>query len=301
MDVHHVYRRIRTERTSEHSNKGAEFLRRIPDRIRKQILKRWVAGDSYRKIRRDLRVGLATINQIKEEAKTEKPDLEDLRKLSLLLKRSHIDFYDALRASSLLDKLNKCGVSLDDMDNFIKLVDTVVSGKNRGKEEIVEAAIKIMDLEEKAGKPYTELVKDFQKKSSKILNLKVEISRLEQERDLSRVEKSKLEERTRVLRNEIEELDDQKNRLLDDTTSLRSVIHVLRDGIVYIPCKNCHSSLSLQLPTKKKYKTLIKSGLAYNVTCHHCGHSNQIPPIEVLAQIGWKLLPTDDDLVIIDP
>lgn len=187
------------------------------------------------------------------------------------------------------------------MDNFIKLIETVFSEKKRGKEEIMEAAIKIMDLEKKAGKPYTELIKDFQKKSSKILKLKDKINHLKEEKHTSRVEKSKLEERTRALRNEIEELDSQKNCLLDGTSSLKSAIHVLREGIVHIPCKNCQSSLPLQLPTKKRYETLIKNMHAYQVICHYCGNINSVPPIEVVGQIGWMLLPTDDVLVIIDP
>ena len=114
-------------------------MRRIPDPLRKKILAMWLAGYIYREIQASCNVALATINTIKEEAKKTEPDLENLRRLSILLQKSNINFYDAFRGLNLLDRLNDCGVSLDELNHFIKLVEIHFSGNKEGTEEIDKA------------------------------------------------------------------------------------------------------------------------------------------------------------------
>lgn len=269
-------------------------MRRIPDDLRTAILRRWIAGDTYRKIRREFGVSLATTSQIKEDAKKKIPELEDLRKLNILLKKSDINFYDTFRGANLLNKLNGCGVSLNELDKFIKLIETLFSGKNSRKEDTMEAAIKLMDLEEKTGKSYLELIKDFEKKRFKIPRLGTKINHLKVEEQAKKVQISKLKKSLESLRKENKGLHNQKNRLTDDISALSGVRSVLKEGIFHVTCKHCgFYYIPISVPTKEDCVRLIKNCKGIAVGCPNCGNTNLFHPQEIAARIGWVLLPED--------
>jgi len=272
-------------------------LRRVPDILRKRTLAMWLAGDSYRVIQRACDVSLATINMVKEEAKKETPDLEDLRTLNILLRKSNVNFYDTFRGANLLDRLNECGASLDDLGNFIKLVETQFSEKNGRTEEIIAASIRLMNLEEKMGKHYPELVKEFHKLSSKIPRLRSQIKRLNEEKKSKDAENADLDKRRVRLQEENRILLDEKNYLLGSTSSLASIALVLKQGVLPIPCNYCQSPLPMKLPGKKEYATLVHSRSCYNVRCQRCRRISLVPAEEITKRIGWTLLPPDDALI----
>ena len=156
-------------------------MRKIPERVREDVLKRWLAGDTYRRISNRFGIGLATINQIKEEAKMREPELEDLRDLNILLKKTNLSVYDAARGAKLTDRLNRIGVSSDDLESYIRLAEEFFAEKGQEPEEIVESATKLMKLERKIEKGYLEIVKDFEKKGSKITMQEARLKHLKKE------------------------------------------------------------------------------------------------------------------------
>jgi transcriptional regulator with XRE-family HTH domain len=146
-------------------------LRKIPERIREKIFRQWLMGDSYDRIARDSNVSKSTIHDIKEEIKKRWPDIEGLRKLSTSMSKVNISFYDAARGAKLIEDLNIAGVSLDQLKHYIKLMEKMLSGKQTEREKIVESATKLVALEEATGRECTELVEDFETKSSEIIEL----------------------------------------------------------------------------------------------------------------------------------
>lgn len=272
-------------------------MRRIPDDIRKAILKRVIAGDTYRTIQRVFNISPATINQIKEEAKKTCPDIDDLIKLNILLKKSNVNFYDTFRGANLLDRLNSCGISAADLDKFIKLMETLFLEGNELREDVVAAAIKLMELEEKTGKAYPELLEDFQKLNSEFSKLKNQINRLKEKKHRENVKISALERSAKTIKNYNLSLHHVKNIFLDDIYKAKCISNILKKNIFDIPCKGCGCLLPLKLPTKEEANNSIRNGLGYNVSCQNCGTLNWYHPDEIIIQLGWVLLPSDNDYV----
>ncbi len=273
-------------------------MRRIPEDIRRAIFERWLSGDTYRRIALDFNVSLSTINQIKEEEKQRNPELEELRRLSILLKKTEVNFYDTLRAANLIDKLNSCGASLKELEFFIKLAETVFPNEDGRREEFVETAIKLKALEEKTGKTYPELLQDFQKVSSKISKLEKKRRRLrEEERD----KKAQIldRERTAEMRNRTAEseniaLQARKDSLLKEISKDERVSNALNNEVFDIPCKQCGCLISIKLPTREEVNNLVRKNLSFHFPCRDCGNSDLYHPNEIMIQLGWALLPTDD-------
>lgn len=127
---------------------------------------------TYRQVSQESGISLVALNRIVEDARKRIPNLDELRKLSLTLKKCNSNVYDAKRASKLSEKLNEFGNGLDQLEKYVELTEKISSKTSFKAADFVGSAIRLVQPEQKAGKVYQDLMKDFEKKLSKVLKLK---------------------------------------------------------------------------------------------------------------------------------
>jgi hypothetical protein len=99
------------------------------------------------------------------------PDLDTLRKLNLKIRKQGSSVYDALRGSSMLDKLNQLGTSPGKLDDLIRILSELAAERQIGKEELLNASIELRKLESETDKSYKEVIMDFTEKEASIKRL----------------------------------------------------------------------------------------------------------------------------------
>jgi DNA repair ATPase RecN len=155
-------------------------LRKITHEEKRDVFRRWLNGDSYRQILEDLDIGLASIYRIIDEVRKQSLDIDQLRKLHVRLKKSGFTIYDALRACHLLEHLNNYGISVGELQQYINLSQRTLSDKKL-QDKVMTYAIRLMQLEQKYGKPYEEVTKDFNRLVEETEGRKAENAELKQQ------------------------------------------------------------------------------------------------------------------------
>lgn len=145
-------------------------MRRIPPDVEESILKRALEGDTYRPIAHDFGVTPSTVNRIVEDARKRMPDFDTLRGLSVTLKKYGLSVFDATRGCNLLDRLNKCGISSKELEEYVQLNERFLSEKALG-EDFMSYAMRLMQLEQAYGKSYQKIVEDCGEKQKEAIEL----------------------------------------------------------------------------------------------------------------------------------
>jgi hypothetical protein len=92
-------------------------------------------------------------------------------------------------------------------------------------------------------------------------------------------------------------LETDRTLLLSKSASLSTLDKILSARRIYVPCKICGIPLPLPVENREEYEDLIEKGLALPVFCPRCGWQ-LFTPMEIIAQIGWALLPEGDDSIL---
>jgi hypothetical protein len=132
------------ERTSE---QGETMSRKIPTATKDGAFRLWLQGHAYREIHNGTGMSLGAINQMVAEARGKIPNIEELRQLNNMLRKSDASVHDAVRGAKLLDVLNERGVGLDTLHSYIELSDRISSERGVEAERFVQSAMKLMKLE----------------------------------------------------------------------------------------------------------------------------------------------------------
>jgi hypothetical protein len=181
--------------------------RKIPSATRGRAFRLWLRGESYRRICAETGMSLGALSAHVNELRRKAPDLDQLRELNVVLRRGGSTVFDAVRGGRLLDRAGRLGVSLDELESYLRLTERISPEKGAEAERFVESALKLMKLEGETGKTHGQITKDFEEKRS-------EIKRLGEERD-------GLEEEIRELK---EELTKTERGLSSKVQELKSVL-----------------------------------------------------------------------------
>jgi len=138
-------------------------VRRLLSQVEREILKRGIQGATYREIAREFSVSLATVSRVFEDARKKMPDVDSLRELGILLRKAGLTVFDARRACRLMESMNKWGISLEELDGYVKLNERFLSERALD-EDFLSYAVKLMQLEQASGRTYQEVVEDFERK-----------------------------------------------------------------------------------------------------------------------------------------
>lgn len=121
-----------------------------------------------------------------------------------------------------------------------------------------------------------------------------DLKRFVEERGPLKQQVSKLKQKAAALRSAVEGLERRNKSLLEENCVLSIVDGILRQRRITVPCRNCGWLLQVRLETKKCYDYMIRSGLGVGVHCVRCGFQNLFDPVEVMARIGWILIPAEE-------
>ncbi|MGA2784393.1 MAG: hypothetical protein ABSF09_06820 [Candidatus Bathyarchaeia archaeon] len=130
-------------------------MRPTPDSVKREVLRLWFEGATYREIAAREGLSLGVISKIIEEYRQKASDIDELRRLYTALKQASLP--DALRGARFLQTLDESGFDskyLPQCLDFIKKA-------GEGAPKLAVAGTRLIDLERNAGKPYEQLLKEF--------------------------------------------------------------------------------------------------------------------------------------------
>ena len=143
-------------------------MRSISPQTKNRIVELWFKGFPRDTIARRVAVSGSTVSKVISQL----PEcLRELRALSVELRKSGKSLPEAFKGSKLLSKLHDIGVELEQLQDFIRVVNKLSRKAEYQPKTVVEAAMEISDLEEKSGKSYPEIIDEFQAKTKQVRNL----------------------------------------------------------------------------------------------------------------------------------
>ena len=142
--------------------------RKIPTATKDGAFRLWLQGLAYREIHNRTGMSLGAINQMVAEARAKIPNIEELRELNVMLRKSDASVYDVVRGAKLLDVLNERGVGLDTLHSYIELSDRISSERGVEAQKFIDAGMRLVGLEVKTGKNYEQVLKDFEERTKQI-------------------------------------------------------------------------------------------------------------------------------------
>lgn len=183
--------------------------REIPLAVKDQAFRLWLQGESYRRICSETGMSMGALSAHINELRKRAPDIDQLRELNVVLRRGGFTVFDALRGGRLLDEVGWLGVSLDELESYVKLSARISPKKGVEAERFVESSMRLMSLEAKTGKNYEQLLKDFEERTKQIEGLEMKAKGLQEEN-------RKLMERKAELEGEIREAKERRSIALQE-------------------------------------------------------------------------------------
>jgi transcriptional regulator with XRE-family HTH domain len=154
---------------------GSQMVRDITPEARRSVLELWMGGLNYREISDRIGVSGGAISNIITDARRAAPDIDDLRKLNLVLKRLGMSPEDALRGTTFLEKLDHLQISTDTLDSSVSFY------TRYGAEtpQILAGGQRLRKLEETQGKPYEKIVAEADEATGRLNSMKEQIRQFE--------------------------------------------------------------------------------------------------------------------------
>ena len=107
--------------------------------------------------------------------------LDELRALSVELRKSGKSLHEASEGAKLCRKLKEMNVELDQMESYVKATKKYSRKAGYEPKQVVQAEMRLSDLEEISGKSYLETIEEFETKTIQIKNLEKKESALQEE------------------------------------------------------------------------------------------------------------------------
>lgn len=148
-------------------------------------------------------ISLATINEIINKTRQRVPDIDDLKKLNVWLKKTDSDVYEALRGANLRQQLNELDINPDLLEKFIELSRKLSFEMGTNAKDYAKAAIRLMNLEQNTNKSYETILQEYEKKQSKNTKLLKENEQLNDQ----------IIKRKEILRNTKQELNAKTSKI----------------------------------------------------------------------------------------
>lgn len=179
-------------------------MRRITSDVESQILKMLLEGYTYREIAREQDVTISTVNRFVEDERIRTPDFDEIRRVTFKLKKLKITLYDAKRATTLSEKLNKLGIPLQELETYINLIKRILSEQNTN-DSLLTSATKLAKIESDTGKSPQKIIEDLENALKRTSKLKKQQAKSLRARQESESEKKKAEIELNRLKTEIQE------------------------------------------------------------------------------------------------
>jgi len=193
-----------------------------------RALRLWLSGLTYRAVSEKTGVSLGTMNELVNEARKKAPDIDDLRQLNVTLQKSGVALADAIRACSVISQLHELGVGTTELSEYVESSKKLATVQGVDAAELVESAIRLSKLEKETGKPYHEVVREFENKQARVKELDLKVKELDGQRAKIQGELSRAIEKLSKTLEELKHAVGTKERLqrlgLEKTATLAKFI-----------------------------------------------------------------------------
>lgn len=182
-----------------------EFLDRISSEVEAKIIEMRFQGFSRDETARILMVGEGTVSGIWGSLPS---CLEPLRDLSKTLRKLNLLPHDALKGVNLLQLLAEHGITPEQIPTSLKAIVKASIEAGYPLEKVIQASIKLADLENQSGTTYPKALKRFRTLTQQIPELKQEKSQLHLETEEYRRLRNEALEQARTTPQELSEFFD---------------------------------------------------------------------------------------------
>lgn len=161
------------------------------------------------------RLGISTgaVSEILAERRRKKPDLDELRKLNMSLRKSGANWLDAMRGANALQRLDALELDLQDVS---RCADFLERYKKNARLSL-QAAVRLQGLESRTGKTFEEIIVEFEAKQKALSQLDMNIEE-EKGRDEELRNSIREHEALKGLQDDLDENDISKNKLCEFIT-----------------------------------------------------------------------------------
>jgi len=296
--------------------------RKFKEQDRGKIVEFWLQGMSYREIAERTKASLGTISAEIEKVRKVEPNLDSLRELNATLQKSAVAVADAIRACSLLPRLDELGIGINELAQYVELSKKLAEEYGIDVAEFVEAAIRLSKWEAQTGKSRKALLKEFKEKTvqlrelkSKIRVLRDELKDVRKQREISRLceqlkaigikpgrleefiaRKGSLEKQLSMLEEGLEQgkarlkilakMERDIQRRVDD---IQRIERILQGRVSSFACPRCGWA-TLREVRRFEVQMALSSGQLLTVACQRCGTPNRYDPRAILLNLGLEIL-----------
>jgi len=149
---------------------------------RLEVAQCFLLGHGYKGIEEKTRVSHGTIATVVKELESSKLDIpgvpfdqvNDLRQLSLDLKKANLSTSQALLGFQFFERCRSLGIDPHQLDQWAQLV-TRFTSSEFSKEDFLQVALRLHQLEKSQGKPFEVLAEEYQKTKERIDQLNGEV------------------------------------------------------------------------------------------------------------------------------
>jgi hypothetical protein len=94
-----------------------------------------------------------------------------LRELPVEVKQQDLSVFDAKKGTELRARLNDLGVKFEKLQSYVESSEKMRTNPDYEPKKVVQAAIRLSDLEEETGQSYPEITRDFESKKGRVRKL----------------------------------------------------------------------------------------------------------------------------------
>lgn len=155
-------------------------MHRISSQTEAEIIELWFKAYPRDRIARTAHVSGSTVSNLIASL----PQcLDELRRLSVELRKTNSSPAKALKGAKLSSKLGDLGVDLDQLETFLRTTKKLSKDTEYKPEKVVKAAMALSELEKNSGKTYAETLKEFKEKTEQTRELKEQTVQLQREKE----------------------------------------------------------------------------------------------------------------------
>ena len=193
---------------------------KVPQSIKKRVIKQWLRGISRDQIAEDNDIGAGTVSGIIKDTKQKDiPDIDLLREVALLLKNKDLDLVVLADSIRLKKKLDDMGLNEDETESFIENINVHCFKRGLKAEEFVNTINKAVALSQNLGFPVDQL-------ANYILEQQLELEELKGETEDAETKQLQVLRHYNINMDDLEEY--RRNKpLVDRIRQLKEVINNL--------------------------------------------------------------------------
>jgi len=163
---------------------------KIPEIIRKDVIKQWLAGLSRDQIARENKIGTGTVSMILNERKQDRKKYSNdetefglLRELAVILKKEGISVNLFAASIRLQRVLEQKGLKEEQIESFLENIETHCFRLGKKEEEFIESIDKISVYSKSCGIPLDRLLVHIMQLQRQLTQLKRETENIRKRKD----------------------------------------------------------------------------------------------------------------------